>query len=156
MLARSRLSFKLPLGDTFAGLRTFQTLRPALPQLPKLPSLRHSLLPTMRNSAIFELQITPVFAHYKHVMVCLLRNCFQTFRPLLITMVMGNMLKIAAFALQFPISFYSIFFFEVFYGIMQLAVSFVFVCLFHNNISFRRMGALSLKRSGLLSRWSKS
>jgi hypothetical protein len=52
---------------------------------------------------------------------------------------MGNALKLAAFAFQFPVSFYSVFFFEVFYGIMQLAVSFVFVCLFHNNIMFRRV-----------------
>lgn len=54
-------------------------------------------------------------------------------------MAMGNALKLAAFAFQFPVSFYSVFFFEVFYGIMQLAVSFVFVCLFHNNIMFRRV-----------------
>ena len=107
------------------------------------PSVMRTTLPTLKNSvarsAIFEIQITPVFSHYKNVTICLLRNAFQTFRPLLITMVMGNMLKVAAFALQFPISFYSIFFFEVLYGMMQLAVSFVFVCLFHNNIMFRRV-----------------
>ena len=102
------------------------------------------------GSAVFELAISPVFSHYKHVSICLLRNCFQTFRPLLITMAMGNALKLAAFAFQFPVSFYSVFFFEVFYGIMQLAVSFVFVCLFHNNIMFRRVLPRMTGHHGLL------
>ena len=72
-----------------------------------------------------------------------MRNLFQTFRPLLITIVMGNLLKIGAFLLQFPIGFYAIFFFEAFYGIMQLAISFVFVCFFHNGMMMQRSRVLS-------------
>ena len=72
-----------------------------------------------------------------------MRNVFQTFRPLLITIVMGNLLKIGAFLLQFPIGFYAIFFFEAFYGIMQLAISFVFVCFFHNGMMMQRSRVLS-------------
>jgi hypothetical protein len=72
-----------------------------------------------------------------------MRNVFQTFRPLLITIVMGNLLKIGAFLLQFPIGFYAIFFFEAFYGIMQLAISFVFVCFFHNGMMLQRSRVLS-------------
>ena len=113
------------------------------PAVPELPNLRTNVLPqVVARSAIFEVQITPLFSHYRHVAICLLRNGFQTFRPLLITMVMGNLLKVAAFLLQFPVSFYSIFFFEVIYGMLQMAVSFVFVCLFHNNISLRSIAPL--------------
>jgi len=95
------------------------------------------------QSAIFELSLLMCVSHYKHIGLCLMRNVFQTFRPLLITIVMGNLLKIGAFLLQFPIGFYAIFFFEAFYGIMQLAISFVFVCFFHNGMMMQRSRVLS-------------
>ena len=91
-----------------------------------------------RQSAIFEVSLLMCVSHYKHIGLCLMRNVFQTFRPLLITIVMGNLLKIGAFLLQFPIGFYAIFFFEAFYGIMQLAISFVFVCFFHNGMMLQQ------------------
>ena len=96
-----------------------------------------------RQSAIFEISLLCCVSHYKHIGLCLMRNVFQTFRPLLITIVMGNLLKIGAFLLQFPIGFYAIFFFEAFYGIMQLAISFVFVCFFHNGMMMQRSRVLS-------------
>ena len=108
-----------------------------------------SSVPTSRigavanQSAIFELSLLMCVSHYKHIGLCLMRNVFQTFRPLLITIVMGNLLKIGAFLLQFPIGFYAIFFFEAFYGIMQLAISFVFVCFFHNGMMMQRSRVLS-------------
>lgn len=95
------------------------------------------------RSAIFEISLLCCVSHYKHIGLCLMRNVFQTFRPLLITIVMGNLLKIGAFLLQFPIGFYAIFFFEAFYGIMQLAISFVFVCFFHNGMMMQRSRVLS-------------
>lgn len=96
-----------------------------------------------KKSAIFEISLLCCVSHYKHIGLCLMRNLFQTFRPLLITIVMGNLLKIGAFLLQFPIGFYAIFFFEAFYGIMQLAISFVFVCFFHNGMMMQRSRVLS-------------
>ena len=96
-----------------------------------------------KQSAIFEISLLCCVSHYKHIGLCLMRNVFQTFRPLLITIVMGNLLKIGAFLLQFPIGFYAIFFFEAFYGIMQLAISFVFVCFFHNGMMMQRSRVLS-------------
>ena len=95
------------------------------------------------QSAIFEVSLLMCVSHYKHIGLCLMRNVFQTFRPLLITIVMGNLLKIGAFLLQFPIGFYAIFFFEAFYGIMQLAISFVFVCFFHNGMMMQKSRVLS-------------
>jgi hypothetical protein len=96
-----------------------------------------------KQSAIFEISLLCCVSHYKHIGLCLMRNVFQTFCPLLITIVMGNLLKIGAFLLQFPIGFYAIFFFEAFYGIMQLAISFVFVCFFHNGMMMQRSRVLS-------------
>ena len=102
-----------------------------------------SLALTAKQSAIFEVSLLCCVSHYKHIGLCLMRNVFQTFRPLLITIVMGNLLKIGAFLLQFPIGFYAIFFFEAFYGIMQLAISFVFVCFFHNGMMMQKSRVLS-------------
>jgi hypothetical protein len=120
------------------------------------PAVRRFALPTglsnkpvnrftavAKQSAIFEISLLMTVSHYKHIGLCLMRNVFQTFRPLLITIVMGNLLKIGAFLLQFPIGFYAIFFFEAFYGIMQLAISFVFVCFFHNGMMMQRSRVLS-------------
>jgi hypothetical protein len=104
---------------------------------------KSSLALAARQSAIFEISLLCCVSHYKHIGLCLMRNLFQTFRPLLITIVMGNLLKIGAFLLQFPIGFYAIFFFEAFYGIMQLAISFVFVCFFHNGMMMQRSRVLS-------------
>ena len=109
----------------------------------KLFSRPSSLALAARQSAIFEISLLCCVSHYKHIGLCLMRNVFQTFRPLLITIVMGNLLKIGAFLLQFPIGFYAIFFFEAFYGIMQLAISFVFVCFFHNGMMLQRSRVLS-------------
>ncbi|KAF4660993.1 hypothetical protein FOL46_005897 [Perkinsus olseni] len=102
-----------------------------------LPACKSKIAEVTNKSAIFEISVGVVVAQYKQIFLSLMRNIFQSFRPLLITVIMGNMLKMAAFLMQFPISFYSIFFFEVFYGMAQLAISFVFVCFFHNNMSLQ-------------------
>ena len=118
-----------------------QRLAPMAPRWSAAP--KSSLSLAARQSAIFEISLLCCVSHYKHIGLCLMRNVFQTFRPLLITIVMGNLLKIGAFLLQFPIGFYAIFFFEAFYGIMQLAISFVFVCFFHNGMMMQRSRVLS-------------
>ncbi|KAF4672614.1 hypothetical protein FOL47_000302 [Perkinsus chesapeaki] len=111
-----------------------------------LPACKSKIAEVTNKSAIFEISVGVVVAQYKQIFLSLMRNIFQSFRPLLITVIMGNMLKMAAFLMQFPISFYSIFFFEVFYGMAQLAISFVFVCFFHNNMSLQtRMAAFLLQ-----------
>jgi hypothetical protein len=126
----------MPTVRTFARRQVTTTLSSRF-----VPS--SSLALAAKQSAIFEISLLCCVSHYKHIGLCLMRNLFQTFRPLLITIVMGNLLKIGAFLLQFPIGFYAIFFFEAFYGIMQLAISFVFVCFFHNGMMMQRSRVLS-------------
>lgn len=131
-----RLWSSMPTVRTFARRQVTTTLSSRF-----VPS--SSLALAAKQSAIFEISLLCCVSHYKHIGLCLMRNLFQTFRPLLITIVMGNLLKIGAFLLQFPIGFYAIFFFEAFYGIMQLAISFVFVCFFHNGMMMQRSRVLS-------------
>jgi hypothetical protein len=136
------------MSSAFA-LVTGRRLFASMPAWRSQIAAKRSFVPTnplalaARQSAIFEVSLLMVVSHYKHIGLCMMRNVFQTFRPLLITLVMGNLLKIGAFLLQFPIGFYAIFFFEAFYGIMQLAISFVFVCFFHNGMMMQRSRMLS-------------
>ncbi|EER00515.1 wd-repeat protein, putative [Perkinsus marinus ATCC 50983] len=112
-----------------------------------LPAFKSKIAEVTNKSAIFEISVGVVLAQYKQIFLSLMRNIFQSFRPLLITVIMGNMLKMAAFLMQFPVSFYSIFFFEVFYGMAQLAISFVFVCFFHNGMSLQTRARQQLLRT---------
>ena len=138
-------SLAMPAGRSMLARQTSRSWTNSALAKPSVSNklFQSSLSLAAKQSAIFEISLLCCVSHYKHIGLCLMRNLFQTFRPLLITIVMGNLLKIGAFLLQFPIGFYAIFFFEAFYGIMQLAISFVFVCFFHNGMMMQRSRVLS-------------
>ncbi|EER00919.1 hypothetical protein Pmar_PMAR002991 [Perkinsus marinus ATCC 50983] len=167
VMAASGNTFRtaLPIGWS-NGLRGFASIPPAKPTnsltpvnnsvktftqtvstTGLLPACKSKIAEVTNKSAIFEISVGVVLAQYKQIFLSLMRNIFQSFRPLLITVIMGNMLKMAAFLMQFPVSFYSIFFFEVFYGMAQLAISFVFVCFFHNGMSLQTRARQQLLRT---------
>merc|ERR1711953_932045 len=81
------------------------------------------------------------FMHYQSIFIFFARGLFQAFRPLLILFVFGQILKAVFFVAGTPIwcSFYSIWMFEVIYGLAQCAISFIFICSFYNNPSFARL-----------------
>eukprot|EP00397_Hematodinium_sp_SG-2012_P062717 GEMP01085194.1.p1 GENE.GEMP01085194.1~~GEMP01085194.1.p1 ORF type:complete len:213 (+),score=26.18 GEMP01085194.1:45-641(+) len=87
---------------------------------------------------VFEVGLTFVFSHYKQVFISLMRNLFMTFRPVLIGFVMGQLFKAIFFMAGAPmlLSFYSVWIFEVFYGLLQCLLSFIFVSFFFNNLAF--------------------
>lgn len=90
---------------------------------------------------IFEISFMFLFAHYKNIAILLARNAFQTFRPIGMAFIMGNLIKAAFFSMGFPmlVSFYSVWIFEVFYSLLQCFISFLFVSMFYNNLCFRGM-----------------
>merc|ERR1711971_841037 len=88
-----------------------------------------------------EIGISFVFLHYQSIYIGVMRCLFQSFRPLLILFVFGQILKAVFFVAGAPIwlSFYSIWLFEVIYGLAQCAISFIFISFFYNNLSFARV-----------------
>merc|ERR1712113_618777 len=82
-----------------------------------------------------------VVLHYQSIFIGVMRCLFQSFRPLLILFVFGQILKAAFFMAGAPIwlSFYSVWMFEVIYGLAQCAISFIFICSFYGNLSFARI-----------------
>jgi len=92
-----------------------------------------------QEGMIFEVSLWFLFAHYQQILMLLARNMFQTFRPLLLAFVMGQLVKAGFFFMGAPmlISFYSIWMFEMFYGMLQCFISFLFVAMFYNNLCFR-------------------
>merc|ERR1711972_250577 len=93
------------------------------------------------NGMVFEIGISFVFLHYQSIFIGVMRCLFQSFRPLLILFVFGQILKAVFFVAGAPIwlSFYSIWLFEVIYGLAQCAISFIFISFFYNNLSFARV-----------------
>merc|ERR1712203_696365 len=93
------------------------------------------------NAMVFEIGLTFVFSHYVSIFQSFARCLFQSFRPLLILFVFGQIIKAAFFAMGAPLwfSFYSIWLFEVGYGLAQCAISFIFISFFYNNLSFARV-----------------
>merc|ERR1712003_591774 len=93
------------------------------------------------NSMVFEVGLSFVVLHYQPIFIGVMRCLFQSFRPLLILFVFGQILKAVFFVAGAPIwlSFYSIWLFEVIYGLAQCAISFIFISFFYNNLSFARM-----------------
>merc|ERR1712137_1325053 len=81
------------------------------------------------------------FSHYIHIFQSFCRCLFQAFRPLLILFVFGQLIKASFFMMGAPLwfSFYSIWLFEVGYGLAQCAISFIFISFFYNNCSFARL-----------------
>merc|ERR1711879_141345 len=97
---------------------------------------------TLRNEGmVFEIGVSFVFLHYQSIFIGVMRCLFQSFRPLLILFVFGQIIKAIFFIAGAPIwlSFYSIWLFEVIYGLAQCAISFIFISFFYNNLSFARM-----------------
>merc|ERR1719468_196959 len=90
---------------------------------------------------MFEIGFTFCFLHYQSIFIGVCRCLFQSFHPLLILFVFGQILKAVFFIAGAPIwlSFYSIWIFEVIYGLAQCAISFIFISFFYNNLSFARM-----------------
>merc|ERR1719159_1880122 len=81
---------------------------------------------------VFEIGLSFVVSHYIHIFMSLMRCLFQAFRPIL---------KAVFFVAGAPIwlSFYSIWMFEVFYGLVQCIISFIFISFFYNNLSFQQL-----------------
>merc|ERR1719282_2024393 len=101
-----------------------------------------AILETARSdSMVFEVGLSFVVLHYQSIFIGVMRCLFQSFRPLLILFVFGNILKAVFFVAGAPIwlSFYSIWLFEVIYGLAQCAISFIFISFFYNNLSFARL-----------------
>merc|ERR1712050_825703 len=93
------------------------------------------------DGMVFEVGLSFVVLHYQSIFIGVMRCLFQSFRPLLILFVFGNILKAVFFVAGAPIwlSFYSIWLFEVIYGLAQCAISFIFISFFYNNLCFARM-----------------
>merc|ERR1719231_1517474 len=101
-----------------------------------------SVLESAKSEAmVFELGLSFVVLHYQSIFIGVMRCLFQSFRPLLILFVFGQILKAVFFIMGAPIwfSFYSIWLFEVGYGLAQCAISFIFISFFYNNLSFSRI-----------------
>lgn len=94
-----------------------------------------------RNGMIFEIGLTFTITHYQSIFVYVARGVFQSVRPLLILFGFSQILKAVFFIAGTPIwfSFYSIWMFEVGYGLFQCMLSFIFICSFYNNLSFARI-----------------
>merc|ERR1719231_1888473 len=101
-----------------------------------------SIVETAKSeSMVFEIGISFVMLHYQSIFIGVMRCLFQAFRPLLILFVFGQILKAVFFIAGAPIwmSFYSIWLFEVTYGLAQCAISFIFISFFYNNLSMARI-----------------
>eukprot|EP00928_Gymnodinium_smaydae_P005753 TRINITY_DN1197_c0_g1_i1.p1 TRINITY_DN1197_c0_g1~~TRINITY_DN1197_c0_g1_i1.p1 ORF type:complete len:236 (+),score=61.51 TRINITY_DN1197_c0_g1_i1:61-708(+) len=101
-----------------------------------------SAIDAVRSSGlVFEIGLTFTFTHYISIFQSFARCLFQAFRPLLILFVFGQLIKAAFFMMGAPLwfSFYSIWLFEVGYGLAQCAISFIFISFFYNNCSFARV-----------------
>merc|ERR1711982_308190 len=90
---------------------------------------------------VFEMGFTFVFSHYQTIVGNVMRCLFQSFRPMLILFGFGQIIKAIFFITGAPLSFalYSVWLFEVGYGLAQCAISFIFISFFYNNLSFARM-----------------
>ena len=93
------------------------------------------------ENLVFEIGLTYTFMHYQAILPMFLRTVFQAFRPLLILFMFGQIIKATFFIAGAPIwfSFYSIWMFEVGYGLFQCVLSFIFIGFFYNNLAFSRV-----------------
>jgi len=105
------------------------------------PQVTASVDGVRANSMIFEIGITFTLAHYVHIFQSFARGLFQSFRPLLILYVFSHILKAVFFIMGAPLwfSFYSIWMFEVGYGLFQCLLSLIFIGTFYNNLLFARV-----------------
>lgn len=89
---------------------------------------------------VFEFSVFWVITAYKEIAIGLIRNTFYTFRPVIMFFVMGYVVKFAFFLMGAPmlISFYSVWLFEVGYGLAQCVLSVIFLTqLAYMDMSFR-------------------
>eukprot|EP00929_Paragymnodinium_shiwhaense_P044606 TRINITY_DN2285_c0_g2_i1.p2 TRINITY_DN2285_c0_g2~~TRINITY_DN2285_c0_g2_i1.p2 ORF type:complete len:222 (+),score=64.08 TRINITY_DN2285_c0_g2_i1:65-730(+) len=102
---------------------------------------QEGIMKTANEAMVFEVGLSFVVLHYQSIFIGVMRCLFQSFRPLLILFVFGQILKAVFFIAGAPIwfSFYSIWLFEVGYGLAQCAISFIFISFFYNNLSFSRV-----------------
>jgi hypothetical protein len=105
------------------------------------PAVTGAMESMRRSGMIFEIGLTFTVTHYQSMIVYFARGLFQSVRPLLILFIFSQILKAVFFVAGAPIwfSFYSIWMFEVVYGLFQCALSFIFICSFYNNLSFARL-----------------
>merc|ERR1711972_783857 len=105
------------------------------------PGVTASFESLRSRAMVFEIGISFLFSHYVSIFQSFARCLFQAFRPLLILFVFSQLIKAMFFIFGAPIwfSFYSIWLFEVGYGLAQCAISFIFISFFYNNLSFARI-----------------
>eukprot|EP00929_Paragymnodinium_shiwhaense_P044599 TRINITY_DN2285_c0_g1_i1.p2 TRINITY_DN2285_c0_g1~~TRINITY_DN2285_c0_g1_i1.p2 ORF type:complete len:213 (+),score=43.73 TRINITY_DN2285_c0_g1_i1:68-706(+) len=119
-----------------------KTVAPPAMQAAAPAKAASGVMTTAKSEAmVFELGLSFVVLHYQSIFIGVMRCLFQSFRPLLILFVFGQILKAVFFIAGAPIwfSFYSIWLFEVGYGLAQCAISFIFISFFYNNLSFARV-----------------
>merc|ERR1712078_714185 len=94
-----------------------------------------------QSGMIFEIGILFTLTHYVHIFQSVARGLFQSFRPLLILYVFSHILKAVFFIAGAPIwfSFYSIWMFEVGYGLFQCLLSLIFIGTFYGNLLMPRV-----------------
>mmetsp|Transcript_32967 Transcript_32967/g.80504 ORF Transcript_32967/g.80504 Transcript_32967/m.80504 type:complete len:197 (-) Transcript_32967:78-668(-) len=111
----------------------------------KSPTVIPATLPVAPSTNFVKFNFLFTVTHYQDVAAGLARNLFQTFRPLLILMLGSQLFKMASYGFlshwagqAMMAWFYTIFFFEMLYLMLQGFISFVFICVvFHNNAYFR-------------------
>eukprot|EP00929_Paragymnodinium_shiwhaense_P044603 TRINITY_DN2285_c0_g1_i5.p2 TRINITY_DN2285_c0_g1~~TRINITY_DN2285_c0_g1_i5.p2 ORF type:complete len:217 (+),score=50.96 TRINITY_DN2285_c0_g1_i5:62-712(+) len=120
--------------------KTVAALAPAVQPTAPVKASSSIMTTAKKEAMVFELGLSFVVLHYQSIFIGVMRCLFQSFRPLLILFVFGQILKAVFFIAGAPIwfSFYSIWLFEVGYGLAQCAISFIFISFFYNNLSFAR------------------
>merc|ERR1712194_496825 len=89
---------------------------------------------------VFEFSMFWLVTSFKEISIGLIRNSFYTFRPVIMFMGMGYLVKFLFFLMGAPmlVSFYSIWLFEVSYGLAQCVLSVIFLTqLAYADMSFR-------------------
>merc|ERR1711972_1076757 len=113
----------------------------AAPAVAEAVSAEKAVVDTVRSdSMVFEVGLSFVVLHYQSIFIGVMRCLFQSFRPLLILFVFAQILKAVFFIAGAPIwlSFYSIWIFEVVYGLAQCMMSFIFIGVMYNNLLLAR------------------
>lgn len=89
---------------------------------------------------VFEFSMFWIISAWKEIGIGFIRNTFYTFRPVIMFFVMGYVVKFAFFLMGAPmlVSFYSVWLFEVGYGLAQCVLSVIFLTqLAYMDMSFR-------------------
>eukprot|EP00435_Cladocopium_sp_Y103_P046188 s1049_g13.t1 len=139
-------TFNAPMMRPFSVLGT-NYMRFINQQTPSVPKPVVEPLKAIQNANVvakdtgLPIGISFVVLHYQSIFIGVMRCLFQAFRPLLILFIFGQIIKAVFFIAGAPIwmSFYSIWLFEVTYGLAQCAISFIFISFFYNNLSFARI-----------------